>query len=71
MIDEPGLWVPHPRFRERLFVLRPLASVAPGMVDPVTGLTVENLLKRLGWVTPIRRSPQGRIPACLNVRAYS
>ena len=36
-IDEPGLVVPHPRFRERLFVLEPLAEVAPDWIDPVTG----------------------------------
>jgi 2-amino-4-hydroxy-6-hydroxymethyldihydropteridine diphosphokinase len=35
--DEPGLVVPHPRFRERAFVLAPLSEIAPEMVDPVTG----------------------------------
>jgi 2-amino-4-hydroxy-6-hydroxymethyldihydropteridine diphosphokinase len=45
IIDEPDLIVPHPRFRERQFVLEPLATIAPGMVDPVTGQTVEELLK--------------------------
>ena len=45
-IDEPGLTVPHPRFRNRRFVLEPLAAVAPAMIDPVTGLTVEELLQR-------------------------
>jgi 2-amino-4-hydroxy-6-hydroxymethyldihydropteridine diphosphokinase len=39
--------VPHPRFREREFVLAPLAEIAPEMVDPVTGLTVGELLERL------------------------
>jgi 2-amino-4-hydroxy-6-hydroxymethyldihydropteridine diphosphokinase len=48
VIAEPGLSVPHPRFRERAFVLTPLAEVAPDMRDPVTGLTVEALLARLG-----------------------
>ncbi len=47
IIDEPGLQVPHPRFRTRFFVLGPLAEIAPDMVDPVTGLTVGELLKRL------------------------
>ena len=45
VIDEPGLIVPHPRFRERRFVLEPLAEVAPGMRDPVTGRTIAELLK--------------------------
>ena len=46
-IDAPGLLVPHPRFRERRFVLEPLASIAPEMRDPVTDLTVGELLARL------------------------
>jgi len=47
VIDEPDLKVPHPRFRERGFVLAPLASLAPDLRDPVTGMTVEELLDRL------------------------
>jgi 2-amino-4-hydroxy-6-hydroxymethyldihydropteridine diphosphokinase len=46
MIEEDGLIVPHPRFRERLFVLEPLAEVAPGWVDPGTGQTVSALLQQ-------------------------
>ena len=48
IIDEPGLIVPHPRFRERRFVLEPLAEIAPGLKDPVTGKAVSELLKALG-----------------------
>lgn len=44
-IEEPGLVVPHPRFRERLFVLEPLAEVAPGWIDPATGKTISALLR--------------------------
>ena len=47
IIDEPGLHVPHPRFRERFFVLGPLAEVAPDMRDPVTGLRIAELLRSL------------------------
>jgi 2-amino-4-hydroxy-6-hydroxymethyldihydropteridine diphosphokinase len=47
VIDEPDLIVPHPRFRERRFVLEPLSQIAPEMVDPVTGQTVEALLNRV------------------------
>ena len=45
--DSSGLQVPHPRFRERFFVLGPLAEIAPDMVDPVTGLKVWELLRKL------------------------
>jgi 2-amino-4-hydroxy-6-hydroxymethyldihydropteridine diphosphokinase len=43
-IQEPGLVVPHPRFRERLFVLEPLADLAPDLVDPVSGKSISELL---------------------------
>ena len=46
-VIEPGLEVPHPRFRERFFVLGPLAEIAPDMRDPLTGLKVVELLRLL------------------------
>ena len=42
-----SLIVPHPRFRERRFVLEPLAEIAPDWRNPVTGKTVEELLRTL------------------------
>jgi 2-amino-4-hydroxy-6-hydroxymethyldihydropteridine diphosphokinase len=47
IVVEEKLEVPHPRFRDRFFVLGPLAEVAPDMVDPVTGLRVGELLREL------------------------
>ena len=48
VIEGPSLTVPHPRFRERRFVLAPLAEVAPEWIDPVSGRTVRALLEALG-----------------------
>ncbi|HEY0085771.1 MAG TPA: 2-amino-4-hydroxy-6-hydroxymethyldihydropteridine diphosphokinase [Allosphingosinicella sp.] len=42
-----GLIVPHPAYRERAFVLDPLAEVAAAWRDPLTGATVRQLLHRL------------------------
>jgi 2-amino-4-hydroxy-6-hydroxymethyldihydropteridine diphosphokinase len=48
ILEEPGLRVPHPRFRERRFVLQPLAEVAPDLRDPVSGKTIADLLASVG-----------------------
>ncbi|MEA3052559.1 MAG: 2-amino-4-hydroxy-6-hydroxymethyldihydropteridine diphosphokinase [Sphingomonadales bacterium] len=45
---DDGLVVPHPEFRRRRFVLEPLAEIAPGWRDPITGATARQLLHRLG-----------------------
>jgi 2-amino-4-hydroxy-6-hydroxymethyldihydropteridine diphosphokinase len=47
VVNEPGLTVPHPRFRERRFVLAPLAEIAPAWRDPVSGKTIGELLAAL------------------------
>jgi len=40
ILREAALEIPHPRMWEREFVLRPLAEIAPGAVDPLTKMTV-------------------------------
>lgn len=47
VVGEAGLDVPHPRFRERRFVLAPLAEIAGHWRDPVTGSTISGLLRSL------------------------
>jgi len=43
VMDEPDLVLPHPRAHERLFVMAPLAEVAPNWIHPVLGLSAEAL----------------------------
>lgn len=41
------LTIPHPRYRERRFVLAPLVDLSPDLKDPETGQSVGFLLERL------------------------
>lgn len=43
VIDGPGLVLPHPRAHERLFVMGPLAEIAPDWRHPVNGRTAVEL----------------------------
>lgn len=47
IIQSADLEVPHPRFRERRFVLEPLAEIAAEWKDPVTGQEIWRLLDQL------------------------
>jgi 2-amino-4-hydroxy-6-hydroxymethyldihydropteridine diphosphokinase len=44
ILNIPGLTIPHPRLHERAFVLVPLADLAPGLIHPVFGQTILQLL---------------------------
>lgn len=43
IIKTPPLEIPHPRMRERAFVLVPLAEIAPHWIDPITGKDIAQL----------------------------
>ncbi len=47
VMDSDELKLPHPGAAERRFVLRPLAEIAADWVEPVSGLTVTEMLARL------------------------
>lgn len=47
ILKTPNLEVPHPRMRERGFVLVPLAEIASNWLDPVTKLTILELKNKI------------------------
>ena len=47
IIETPKLVIPHPRMTQRIFVLQPLAELAPDLEVPGTELTVTELLREL------------------------
>jgi 2-amino-4-hydroxy-6-hydroxymethyldihydropteridine diphosphokinase len=47
VFEDDGLAIPHPSFRERDFVLKPLCDLEPDLIDPVSRLTVRKLLAGL------------------------
>jgi 2-amino-4-hydroxy-6-hydroxymethyldihydropteridine diphosphokinase len=47
ILDTPNLQIPHPRMRERAFVLVPLAEIAPDWLDPVSQKAIAFLQQQL------------------------
>jgi 2-amino-4-hydroxy-6-hydroxymethyldihydropteridine diphosphokinase len=47
IITQPTLEIPHPRLRERAFVLVPLLEIAPNLHDPVTKQPYSDFLAEL------------------------
>jgi len=45
VLDTPTLQLPHPRMRERAFVLVPLAEIAPDWIEPVSGKAIATLVQ--------------------------
>ncbi len=45
ILDTPNLTLPHPRMRERAFVLVPLVEIAPNWVEPVSGKAIAQLVQ--------------------------
>jgi len=59
-LDTPRLQLPHPRLRERAFVLVPLVEIAPAWIDPITGRSVAELAAALtddGGVVRLEEGP--------------
>jgi 2-amino-4-hydroxy-6-hydroxymethyldihydropteridine diphosphokinase len=57
VLQQADLTVPHPRLHERLFVLVPLAEIAPGLVHPLLKRSIAELLGDLTGVRPFGPTP--------------
>jgi 3-oxoacyl-[acyl-carrier protein] reductase len=53
ILNEPDLVLPHPRLHQRVFVLRPLADLAPGLRHPVERRTIADLLAGVQGLRPV------------------
>lgn len=54
-VNQEGLRIPHPRWKERAFVLAPLSEVAPDWPDPEGGGTVTEIWnERSSELEPVR-----------------
>ncbi|MBU1241224.1 2-amino-4-hydroxy-6-hydroxymethyldihydropteridine diphosphokinase [Myxococcota bacterium] len=47
IVRDETLTIPHPFMAERSFVLAPATQIAPDWMDPVSGLSISQLLQRL------------------------
>ncbi|MBN1446236.1 MAG: 2-amino-4-hydroxy-6-hydroxymethyldihydropteridine diphosphokinase [Candidatus Omnitrophica bacterium] len=63
IIKTKEIRVPHPRYRGRYFVVRPLYDIAPDLMDPETKQTVSiiyaELQKKCAPVPPLKRGGRG------------
>jgi len=56
MINTPELVIPHPRMAERMFVLQPMAELAPDLKHPVLHCTMEQLRERCMDVMQVKQT---------------
>jgi 2-amino-4-hydroxy-6-hydroxymethyldihydropteridine diphosphokinase len=47
VLDTPNLQIPHPRMKERAFVLVPLTEIAPDWVEPISGSAIKDLVTKV------------------------
>ncbi|GCF10393.1 2-amino-4-hydroxy-6-hydroxymethyldihydropteridine diphosphokinase [Dictyobacter arantiisoli] len=55
---EESLTLPHPRMKERAFVLIPLVEISPAVIDPLSGLTAQELLQDISSDGVVRAAVQ-------------
>jgi 2-amino-4-hydroxy-6-hydroxymethyldihydropteridine diphosphokinase len=47
ILNTNNLQIPHPRMRERAFVLVPLAEIASDWIEPVSGVAIAELVQKI------------------------
>lgn len=55
ILNTPELTIPHPAIPQRMFVLVPLAEIAPNFVHPALNLTIHELLERCPDRSEVKR----------------
>lgn len=61
-LEQEQLTIPHPCLHERAFVLVPLAEIAAGVIEPVSGKTISALLKAISQEGVKKLAASLRIP---------
>jgi 2-amino-4-hydroxy-6-hydroxymethyldihydropteridine diphosphokinase len=56
IVRRDELTVPHPRYRDRAFVLIPLREIAPYFVCPATGRSIDELISSLSGEQAVSRA---------------
>ena len=52
---DPELTIPHPRMAQRAFVLIPLLEIAPGLVHPFSGESVEEMVANVDGIDGVKK----------------
>jgi len=61
ILSKPELEIPHPRFRDRRFVLEPMQEIASESIDPVSQKSISQLLDEctdMNWVREMEEELQ-------------
>ena len=56
-INHPDLTVPHPSMADRRFVLLPLSEIAPRLIHPVSGASIQKMLEDCADQSELRPVP--------------
>lgn len=69
VIQTPQLVIPHPRLEERAFMLIPLAEIAPDLIHPVSGRSIEDLAIRVQGREGVRKIGELRVKDVRGIRS--